>query len=115
MPDDALIRTDVHFNQADAQEAAAECARAARLLRDTTSRRRSLAEQTLAAGRGPWREQLLAQMALVDHGSAELETRLRGLADALHHASARARTDQLNREAARTFDLGHLGATPAPR
>ena len=115
MADDSLISIEVHFDQAAAQDAATECARAARLLRDTASRRSSLAEQMLAAGRGPWREQLLAQMALVDQESVELEARLRGLADALHHASARAKADQLSRAAARMLDLGHLGTAPEPR
>ncbi|MDQ6697986.1 MAG: hypothetical protein M3Z46_11085 [Actinomycetota bacterium] len=114
MPDETLIWTDVRFDQQAAHQAAAECERAARILRDVAHRRRGLADRALVNGRGPWREQLVAQMSVIDRRSDEMETGLRGLARALIDASARARFDQSQREAARTSDLGHSSTLAVP-
>ena len=88
-----MIRSDARFDPAVAREAAAECERAARLLRETTGRRHHLAVDAVTNGRGPWRDDVMRRIAGNDQRSADLERRLRALASALHDVAERPPVD----------------------
>lgn len=100
-PTAALTPLDVRFDHAAAQHAAGECERAARRLRELAGQRGAEADRALTGTGGPWREQLVSEVARIQAQSAAIEARLRAFADALRNASTEARADQQRRDAAR--------------
>ncbi len=89
--------TDVRFDQAAAEHAAAECERVARVVRDAAGRRSSMARSAMVDADGPWRDALIQGATQVQARSEAIEARLRALAAALRDASTRARADQRTR------------------
>jgi hypothetical protein len=96
----------VPFDHAAALDAAEACERAARLVRDVTLRRVGLARSALVNGRGPWRDELVRQLAALDRQAVEVEAKLRAAAQGWAEASALA---------AKPLDLGHLNTDSVPK
>lgn len=101
MPNWSPNWTDVRFDEAAAEQAAAACERAARLVREITARRAVMAAFALLGSQGPWQDQLHRRLRSIYGRSEEMESRLRAVAAALRDASARAHGEQASRVAER--------------
>ena len=93
--------SDVRWNWAAAEEAAAELCRVADLIEQLTAHRRRMAAEATATWRGGHRRRFDGELADIVRDAQSIAYEYRRMAAAIRTASEAARAEQLRREAER--------------